>query len=121
MNLFVGPRSNLVPVDAAAPRVSPSPSIVDAAASSRPPVFAEPALAPDPRGDTGDAVDALNQHLLKPPLEAHYSVDDESRLLVIKIVNADTGEMLRQLPQETVVRLARTLTTRAAHLVDETV
>jgi flagellar protein FlaG len=79
-----------------------------AAATEASPVQ-ETAAAPsgDPAAEALDAVKTLNESLVKPPLQALYSVDDETHQIVIKIVNQDSGELLRQIPNEAAVRLAR--------------
>jgi flagellar protein FlaG len=69
------------------------------------------------------AVKTLNQNLVKPPLEARYSIDDNSKRIVIKIIHQESGEVLRQIPSEEVLRLAAAANT-GSHpsptLVDET-
>lgn len=71
--------------------------------------------------DVEAAVEILNTHLAERRIEARYSVSEKSRNVVIKIVNADSGEVLRQIPNETAIRLAEALTARkpSPHLVDE--
>ena len=96
------------------------------------PVPAPPAPA-DNDNEVQKAVDALNADLFKPPLEARYSRDEASKKIVIRLVDTASGEVLRQLPNEAVVRLAAHVAERqkadasaaaapsaAPHLLDET-
>jgi flagellar protein FlaG len=48
--------------------------------------------------DINDALKSLNTHL-------QFSVDDSSKSLVVKLINGDTGEVLRQIPPDEVLRL----------------
>jgi flagellar protein FlaG len=74
----------------------------------------EPRPAPD--ADPGSAneiraaVEKLNRRLEARPLEARYSVDEATRRVVVKIVNRESGETLRQIPSEEALRLAAVLT-----------
>jgi flagellar protein FlaG len=99
-----------------------------AATATTHPAAADAGDRPSPRPDEQTARAAartLNDHLMKPPLEARYAKDEQSGIIVIKIVNQKSGEVLRQIPDVAAVHLARALTatarTGAAHnLVDET-
>ncbi len=74
---------------------------------------AEPQKSPFADPETvREAVKTLNDSLVKPPLEARYSVDDSSRQIVIKIVNQSSGEVLRQIPNEAAVQLASVVARR---------
>ena len=76
--------------------------------------FSAPRTSPpaaDPE-QVREAVKTLNESLIKPPLEARYSIDDDSRQIVIKIVNQSSGEVLRQIPNEAAVQMARVVAQR---------
>lgn len=78
--------------------------------------------APD---DVQEAVQAMNDRLLQhPPMEARYEIDDRTKRIVVKIVNQDSGAVLRQFPAEAALRLAAALAESAPsappQLVDET-
>ena len=76
---------------------------------------------PDDRA-VQDAVETINDGLVRPPLEAQYSVNENAGITIIKIVNTDSGEVLRQIPNEKAVILAEAIKARLTeelHLVDE--
>ena len=76
--------------------------------------FSGPRTSPRPADpeQVREAVKTLNDSLIKPPLEARYSIDDDSRQIVIKIVNQSSGEVLRQIPNEAAVQMARVVAQR---------
>jgi uncharacterized FlaG/YvyC family protein len=92
------------------------PSAVVAEAKPR-----EAALVPPAPHERETALDALNERLAGRGMEARYSVDERTKLVVISLVNADSGEVLKRFPNEAVTRLTAALSGRAAgpHLVDE--
>ena len=78
--------------------------------------------APEPAPETldvSDAVEKLNARFAPHRMEAQYSIDEHTKDVVIKIVNADSGEVVRQIPNESVLRLAAALAQNAPHLLDE--
>lgn len=96
-------------------RASPS-----AAASAAPPIAPTgsadqldpslPATAQVPDvGELRAAVDAFNRFV---PLAAHnltFSIDDDSGKVVVKVVDGDTQDVIRQIPSEEALALSRSL------------
>lgn len=57
-----------------------------------------------------DAVLRINESIQVVRRELHFSVDEESGRVVIKVVNAEDGETIRQIPSEEMLQLARQFT-----------
>ncbi|WP_428312317.1 flagellar protein FlaG [Hydrocarboniphaga sp.] len=55
------------------------------------------------------AADTLNEHYMLRKAELHFHVDDESHRLVVTILDARDGTLIRQLPSEEALRLAQAL------------
>ncbi len=53
--------------------------------------------------------------------ELSISVDKGSKKIIVKIVNSETKEVIRQIPPEELVRLAESLQEPSGSLVDQTV
>ena len=55
------------------------------------------------------AVDNLNQYVQTIRRELQFSVDENSGRTVIKVLDAETKEVIRQIPAEEVISLSKTL------------
>ena len=51
----------------------------------------------------------LNDHVQKIERDLQFSVDDSSGRTVIRVVNSETEEVVRQIPSEEVLRISRNL------------
>jgi flagellar protein FlaG len=63
----------------------------------------------------------LAEHLAGLNSELSISMDKGSKKMIIKIVNSQTKEVIRQIPPEELIRLAETLQEINGSLVDHTV
>ena len=61
------------------------------------------------------AVAQINQYLGSSQRELNFSVDRASGQTIIKVVNPNSGEVIRQIPAEEVVKMADALTRDAFH------
>ncbi len=75
-----------------------------------------PRVPPSP-GEISSAVDELNAAVQNSQRAIQFSVDDESGDVIIKVVDAETDEIIRQIPPEEVVRLARQMEESAGGLL----
>ncbi len=115
---------NIQPHSAAStgPSVPPAPYRAPADAEAAAQKAAAKTPAPH---ELSAALDALNERLAGRGMEARYLVDEQTKLVVISLVNAESGEVLKQFPNETVTRLTAALSGCRApsgcgpHLVDE--
>ncbi len=51
--------------------------------------------------------------------DAHFEINSEADMVVVKITNRENGELIRQIPPEVVVRLARNINELLGVLFDE--
>ena len=54
-------------------------------------------------------VEQLNDHVQMVQRDLHFSVDDASGKTVIRVVNSETEELVRQIPSEEVLQISRSL------------
>ncbi|MCI0733311.1 MAG: flagellar protein FlaG [Methylococcaceae bacterium] len=57
--------------------------------------------------DLKDTVLQINEAIQAVRRELHFSVDEASGRVVVKVVNAENGETIRQIPSEELLELAR--------------
>lgn len=55
------------------------------------------------------AVNRLNEYIQNSRRDLHFSVDKDSGRVVVKVIDSETREVIRQIPSEEVVALARGL------------
>ena len=56
-----------------------------------------------------EVVSKLNEHVQQIQRDLQFSVDDSSGRTVIRVVNSETEEVVRQIPSEEVLRISRNL------------
>lgn len=71
--------------------------------------------------DLKKLADELNADFKLFNASISFSIDDETQKTVIKILNRDTEEVIREFPPEELLKLASRLTEVIGRLVDETV
>jgi flagellar protein FlaG len=54
-------------------------------------------------------VEKLNEHVQQIHRDLQFSVDDSSGRTVVRVVNSETEEVVRQIPSEEVLRISRNL------------
>lgn len=59
--------------------------------------------------DLQQAVSELNQHIQNIERDLFFSVDDSSGRTVVRVVNSETEEVIRQIPSEEVLRISRSI------------
>lgn len=64
-------------------------------------------------------VDELNDYVQNLHREIQFSVDNESNQTIIKVIDANTGEVIRQLPPDEMMRLVKRLDELEGLLVRE--
>ncbi len=104
------PRSRPVTVMAA-------PSGVDAppAASAKKPAV----VAVAPSVDLSKAVEQIQNYLRESGKNLSVAFDDSADRYVTKVVNSDTGEVVRSIPSEEVLELARAINEKLGGIVDQ--
>ncbi|KJK00472.1 hypothetical protein UB43_14555 [Pseudomonas sp. 21] len=87
----------------------------NAAAGSKPasgnslPQSAKESPAANNRRSLNEAVSRLREQAQSVQRNLEFSVDDASGETVVKVVAADTGEVIRQIPSEVALKLAESL------------
>ncbi|HNY66990.1 MAG TPA: flagellar protein FlaG [Deltaproteobacteria bacterium] len=63
-------------------------------------------------------IEAINDQLESMNRSIRFSIDDSSKDVVVKVVNKDTGEVIKQFPPEQVLKLRERLNEMAGLLVE---
>ncbi|MFN3919229.1 MAG: flagellar protein FlaG [Methylohalobius sp.] len=78
------------------------------AKEARPEGEAIPARRPELR-EIEQAVKEINDHLQLVRRNLEFSVDRDTQRVVVKVIDAETGEVVRQIPPDAVLELAKFL------------
>ena len=107
------------------PAFSPRPAAnraVPAQQQSAAPVSPEPEAKPLPDPEqVNRAARAIESYLKSNGRELEFRVDDASGQMVVSIRDAATGDLIRQVPGEAVLRMARALKENPISFVSESV
>ncbi|MDF3936915.1 flagellar protein FlaG [Pseudomonas citronellolis] len=95
--------NNLRPVD------SGTAASAKAASGNALPQGAKDSPQPAGRRSLNDAVNRLREQAQSVQRNLEFSVDEASGETVVKVVAADTGEVIRQIPSEVALKLAESL------------
>ena len=66
------------------------------------------------------AVKTLNSAMRKAPTSLEFSVDSASQRFIVNVTNQDTGELLRSLPGDAILKFAQNLESLKGVLFDDT-
>jgi flagellar protein FlaG len=78
------------------------------ATSTAAPATATPASTPS-RDDVQAAVQKMNSAMLGSSQSLEFSIDEDSKDLVVKVVDQDTKEVVRQMPSKEALQIARSI------------
>jgi flagellar protein FlaG len=70
-----------------------------------------PAKKPPSSAQLEEAVTHINQVLQQTSRNLQFSVDDTTKRVVVKVVDTQTGELIRQIPSEETLAIARAIDT----------
>jgi len=70
-------------------------------------------------GDLDEAIQVLNESLAKTPTRAVISKDEELNRFIVKIADKKSGEVVREIPPEALLKFARHLEELKGLLFDE--
>jgi flagellar protein FlaG len=73
----------------------------------------------DNHADYKKAVDAINQALEKIPTSLAFQVDKTSNRFIVNVADISTGELIRQIPGDAVLRIARQLESLKGIIFDD--
>jgi len=99
------------PATLAAGAEHPSQNNLSAAALAAPPGSAleRTQAGPDLKPTAQALAEHFNQLAQQSARALHFSVDQDSEQIVIKVMDSATGQIIRQIPSEEMLRLAREL------------
>ena len=67
----------------------------------------------------GAAVKVLNEAVAKVPTSLNFSIDESSKRFVVQVTDTETGEVIRKLPGDAILRMAKQLETLKGVLFDD--
>lgn len=70
-----------------------------------------------PRAQLVEAVSKLNEYIKNSQNNLSFTIDQATDLVVVKVIDAETKEVIRQMPSEEAVELARRLEESSAALL----
>jgi flagellar protein FlaG len=73
---------------------------------------------PEPNADLRQAVDRLNDMARTLKRDLQFRVDETTDRVVVTVVDSETQEMIRQIPSEEVLALARSLSMTQGSMVN---
>lgn len=91
---------------------------------SAPPLAALSAPEADPRSkrqQLEEAVTDIREFVQAAQRKLDFSIDDSTGRVVVKVIATDSGDLIRQIPSETVLKLAQSLTAASSVLFDDKV
>ncbi|SQF99668.1 putative flagellin-like protein [Paucimonas lemoignei] len=87
-----------------------------------PPVAPIAAPEPDPqskRERLEEAVSDIREFVQAAQRKLDFSIDDSTGQVVVKVIATETGDLIRQIPSETALKLAQSLTAASSLLFDD--
>ncbi|WP_330214994.1 flagellar protein FlaG [Pseudomonas sp. AM8] len=100
-----------------APQSAPAKVVTDNGVKN---VLATPATSQEPaRADLEKAVTDIRDFVQATQRSLDFSIDDSTHRVVVKVINTDNGEVIRQIPSETALKLAQNLSSASNLLFDD--
>jgi len=100
-----------------APQNTPAPVVVDT--SKIKVEAAAPTAEKSSRGDLEKAVTDIKEFVQAAQRSLDFSIDDSTHQVVVKVIATATGEVIRQIPSETALKLAQSLSSASHVLFDD--
>ncbi|MGY2045008.1 flagellar protein FlaG [Pseudomonas pergaminensis] len=102
------------------PVASQSPPAQAATDKSIPKVQEVAATGKEPeRADLEKAVTDIREFVQASQRKLDFSIDDSTHRVVVKVIATDSGEVIRQIPSETALKLAQSLSSASNVLFDD--
>ena len=92
-------------------RAAPAPAKADQVAASvvRQAADAKPEIDKPSNDQLKQSVDDINKALSSSSISVQFQVDPDYKDLIVKIVDQDSGKLIRQMPTEDVVRISKAM------------
>ncbi|MGB3127197.1 MAG: flagellar protein FlaG [Pseudomonas sp.] len=104
---------------AAAPQSAPAPVNSDPQKAKVDPVAAAVPTRQDSKpSDLEQAVTDIRKFVQAAQRNLDFSIDDTTHQVVVKVIATDSGEVIRQIPSETALKLAQSLHDASSVLFD---
>lgn len=68
-----------------------------------------------------NAVQAINETLKVLSTSLRFEVDEQSGRTLVKVIDGDSGELLRQIPSEAALQISRSLHPMTGHLIRQAI
>ncbi|WP_411378938.1 flagellar protein FlaG [Pseudomonas sp. MPB26] len=78
-----------------------------------------PTAGPSSQDDLKKAVTDIKEFVQAAQRNLDFSIDDSTHQVVVKVIATDTGEVIRQIPSETALKLAQSLSSASHVLFDD--
>ncbi len=121
-NLPIGSAPAMRPPVAAMPKAAGEPAVADASPAVKLVVPEKPELTLDPqqrKRELSDAIERINQQMRADGRALSFSVDEKADRTVVTVKNSETGKVVRQFPDEALLRVAHHLEDVKGLLQDE--
>lgn len=79
----------------------------------------ETAVTPPSPAQLGAALKDINKALENAASNLEFTVDDESHRTIVKVVDRQTGDVIRQMPSEEALQIARALDRMSGNLIQQ--
>lgn len=66
-----------------------------------------------------DAIEELNATVKQVPTSLHFSIDDTSNRFVVQVTDTNTGEIIRKVPGDAILRIAKQIESLKGVLFDD--
>ena len=103
--------SSLAAGGAGVQRTAPAPTKIDQIAVSvvRQAADAKPEIDKPSNDQLKQSVDDINKALTSSSISVQFQVDPDYKDLIVRIVDQDSGKLIRQMPTEDVVRISKAM------------
>lgn len=96
------------------------------APAEEPPAATQPAEEPPEAEkasmeELSEAINKLNERVQAVQQDLYFSLDEDSGYTVVKLMARESNEVIRQFPNDVILRLAQTLDTDPLNLIQDTV
>ena len=83
-------------------------------------VRADAAIPPPSKEDVSAAVDKLNEAMATSSQSLKFEIDDDTKQIVVKIIDQSTQEVVRQMPTEEALQMAKSIDKMQGLLIRQT-
>jgi len=80
---------------------------------------ARPSAPPPSREDVDAAVEKLNESMKQSSQSLEFSIDKDSKDIVVKLIDQSTKEVVRQIPSEEALQIAKSIDRMQGRLIKE--